>query len=443
MFKKFLSDETNVSLSYFSLFCNDITNTIDSVIEKNKGWKRERRRKGFIDYHNKDIEIYCWGNNAYGELGIENMRDQHSLILFQLPKNFLQIKQIRCGRSHSLFVCKKGDCFSVGCNNLGQLGIGKSISSISELQKISIPKNTNNEELEELITGSDHCFAITKNRLTRKKEIYCWGDNRYGQLGIGNRENQYFPTVFKFEDDVKQIECGYNHTVLISEKKECYMFGLIFDKEKDYVYEIPKKIEMENYAFEKVIVGGEHNFAFTKNLKTNEREIYCWGRNYNDQIECYNDLEKNSSNLYRVNENHNQIDEIICGRGYSIFLNEKKEYFPFGSNKYGQLGLDRIVIPQQRMQNMATELFHIEKRKIKEIVPLMINIFITTEKEKNHAKKKIFIFGDNSCGQLGVGDFREHTNPVRLKIKGKKCLQIISGPCSYHVFAVFANKNKK
>ena len=52
-------------------------------------------------------------------------------------------------------------------------------------------------------------FAVTEN-----DEVYAWGLNDYGQLGLGDTENKLVPTKLDITD-VKEIYPYWFHTILM------------------------------------------------------------------------------------------------------------------------------------------------------------------------------------------------------------------------------------
>ena len=48
--------------------------------------------------------------------------------------------------------------------------------------------------------------------------MYCWGANDFGQLGIGNNENQNTPQQYLGNQSFIFISCGGNHTIGITSK---------------------------------------------------------------------------------------------------------------------------------------------------------------------------------------------------------------------------------
>ena len=81
--------------------------------------------------------------------------------------------------------------------------------------------------IKQIICGAYHTFAICENN-----KIYCWGFNGDEQLGLGDNKERNEPVEFKIERNsspIKQIICGESHTIVISENKKIYYYGLLGD----------------------------------------------------------------------------------------------------------------------------------------------------------------------------------------------------------------------
>ncbi len=74
-------------------------------------------------------------------------------------------------------------------------------------------------KIEEIILGESHNFAISQKNEEKEFQIYVWGRNIEGQLGIGNNEKQNIPQLFQFDEKIRKIGCGYHHTILLTGKK--------------------------------------------------------------------------------------------------------------------------------------------------------------------------------------------------------------------------------
>jgi len=74
--------------------------------------------------------------------------------------------------------------------------------------------------------GYGHTVAITEGG-----ELYAWGFNLKGQLGIGDNKSKYYPT--KLYRDIlgnelplfKNVACGYNNTFAIDRNGTIWSWG--------------------------------------------------------------------------------------------------------------------------------------------------------------------------------------------------------------------------
>lgn len=254
-FQRFMFNEKFVSLSYFSLLCEDLKSLLLLTILKNKKWIE----KGFI-MENIDRKIYCWGENKKGQLGIGNK------INFLLPHSFnyeiennVKIRQIGCGTYHSMLLTQDGNCYSFGTNDYGQLGVDGNIDYLTRPTKL---KENDNVSFDEIIVGAYHNFAIGKNKQTNRKEFYCWGYNSFGQLGLKHNKNQYIPIIFDFKFKngilIREIKCEIFSTVFILEDKSCYASGkdIFFKSDNSRIFvcsEKPKQIDINEKYFQKIV----------------------------------------------------------------------------------------------------------------------------------------------------------------------------------------------
>jgi alpha-tubulin suppressor-like RCC1 family protein len=91
---------------------------------------------------------------------------------------------------HSVLLEKNTkNVYSFGWNDRGQLGLGDNINrSIPTLLNFEFDGNIINISL-----GEHHSMVLTD-----KNKIYSFGHNSYGQLGHGDNSNKYVPTLINF-----------------------------------------------------------------------------------------------------------------------------------------------------------------------------------------------------------------------------------------------------
>jgi alpha-tubulin suppressor-like RCC1 family protein len=137
-------------------------------------------------------EVWVWGRNSYGELGVGNTSNVLvptkvtalngvNIVDVQLSKSYYYYS-----RYHTLFLADDGSLYACGYNSRGQLGIG----------------NTTNQSTPQLLSKSDwsQIYAIGNNYgfsagIDTSGNLYMWGYNARGQLGIGSTTNQTTPQL--------------------------------------------------------------------------------------------------------------------------------------------------------------------------------------------------------------------------------------------------------
>jgi len=177
-------------------------------------------------WHNVAIttkrKVYTWGKNKYGQLGLGHTNNQslpNCILPLSdpfLPKN---VRSIAAGKSHSAVVVEDGDIYTWGRGWDGQLG--HDIITEIELEPRIVPKMQNRSSAL-VACGQAHTVALTQNG-----NLWVWGDNSAGQLGIGSLKSTSSPVSVTDldEQEVILVACGDEHTVCVTLANEVYGFG--------------------------------------------------------------------------------------------------------------------------------------------------------------------------------------------------------------------------
>ena len=220
---------------------------------------------------------YALGNNKQGELGIGH-RNKVTTKSFQRLRFEEPIKSIVCGGLHSVCLTEKGNVYSWGDNECGLLGLGDYISKYS-------PQRVQLSSISIINCGYGYTIAYGNGIL------YGWGCNYSHQLGLGDGNNKNEPTkVSLFGKDILQISCGSYHAMCL-----------------------------------------DHDY-----------NIIGWGSNLQGQL-CTNNQDVNSYSTPReitfFKERNIKIISIKCGNGHTIVLTILNEIYVCGNNSDYQLGL--------------------------------------------------------------------------------------------------------
>ncbi|XP_077987342.1 RCC1 and BTB domain-containing protein 1-like [Glandiceps talaboti] len=164
-------------------------------------------------------DVYSWGHNGYGQLGNGNVNQ--GLVPVHLSTNLVgkKVMQVSCGSHHSLALTSDGEVFAWGYNNCGQIGTG-STSNQSFPRKVT-------SGLSNKVVKFVTCGQTSSMVLTDTGELYAWGYNGNGQLGIGNNVNQPTPCrVTSLQGHVVfKVVCGYAHSVALTDDGTIYTWG--------------------------------------------------------------------------------------------------------------------------------------------------------------------------------------------------------------------------
>jgi alpha-tubulin suppressor-like RCC1 family protein len=146
--------------------------------------------------------LYCWGLNAYGQLG--NGATGDSTLPVQVGDDSDWI-MVSAGYGHTCGVKTDGRLYCWGLNDDGQLGDGSGLNTSMPVQV-----GTDSDWLWVAAGYAHTCAVKTDGRL------YCWGMNMYGQLGDGTHEGRSTPVrVDAGEGSWGEVAAGYGHTCAI------------------------------------------------------------------------------------------------------------------------------------------------------------------------------------------------------------------------------------
>jgi hypothetical protein len=120
-----------------------------------------------------------------------------------------------CGKGF-VFIDDKGRAFLITDNFCEKL-----------MDSFPILLNYSNIKFTQVECGKDFCILLSNTG-----QIYSQGDNKYGQLGIGDFENRSsiceIPNIKDLGIKTVQISCGYKHIVIRASNNKVYTWGNVF-----------------------------------------------------------------------------------------------------------------------------------------------------------------------------------------------------------------------
>ncbi|TRY56175.1 hypothetical protein DNTS_002530 [Danionella cerebrum] len=126
--------------------------------------------------------------------------------------------QIACGDQHSMALTNDGQLFVWGDNSHGQLGLTKKLSRTSSPQHL---QSLSGIPAAQISAGGGHSFVLSISGA-----VYAWGKNSSGQLGLGDTTDRSIPsTVQSLNGKTVYISCGGEHTAALSKGGNVFTFG--------------------------------------------------------------------------------------------------------------------------------------------------------------------------------------------------------------------------
>lgn len=292
---------------------------------------------------------------------------------------------------------KKTFCW--GDNRFHQLGANTSKDYVQLLEITTFPK------WEKLEIGLFHSCGITKVKKDEQDwmALKCWGDNSYGQIGDPTQQNIATPTTVDPNTQYRSISVGLYHTcgITLDGLGKCWGRGDFAQLGLPHIKSSKVPLTVDPHARFKTISSGAYH---TCGLLTNDT-LRCWGRNDFGQLGSGNIHYQGSvQNI----DPHTKYKKIALGDYHTCAIDSADQIKCWGKNDFGQIGVgnqEPTVTPT------------LVKSKIK---------FKTVKAGKFHTcamtfQNDLYCWGRNNYFQLSHKEVAQVLVPeltVRLKPKG-------------------------
>jgi len=158
--------------------------------------------------------LTAWGFNAYGELGQNNVRDRSSPVQVGALTNWIKVN---AGVSVSMAQNTLGKIWMWGQNTYGQCGVDTKLN-ISSPTMVSFGGSWAVSNSWQTFATYTHTLAIDST-----DNLWGWGRNNLGQLGIGNINNYSLPTFLG--TNYKMVSVALNMSAAIKTDNTLWVWG--------------------------------------------------------------------------------------------------------------------------------------------------------------------------------------------------------------------------
>ena len=156
--------------------------------------------------------IWAFGQPNAGSLGTTAVNNAQTPV----PVMGLQdVAALSGDHTHAFAITKTGQLYAWGGNNSGSLGLG-------DLAQRNTPTLVPLDNVVQVSSGTSHTVALTASG-----QAYVWGDNQLGQFGDGAATGVLGSTVPKpVMSGVRAVAAGDNHTIFIKTDGTVWTTGL-------------------------------------------------------------------------------------------------------------------------------------------------------------------------------------------------------------------------
>lgn len=338
---------------------------------------------------NDFTDAKCWGQNSSGQLGVASFSltahgdeageapvDNDSVTL---PDLSLSYESLELGGQHSCAILSDQNLYCWGESQNGQLGLG--INADIKIMSSNSVDLDGNAVLEVSAGGQFTCARLANG------ELYCWGLNSSGELGIGDANTRFVPAGPVALDDLPaQIAAGGSHACarLIDNSVQCWgdnSSGQLGDNDGGNDSATPSNVNLGGATeVTDIASGGLFSCVIV------DGDVKCWGENGSGQLGnndgTNTDLDVVSAAL--------DIDgetpvKLALGSEHACVLTESGSVYCWGESDAGQTG-----------QNDTTD----------DIAPALVDLGAYTA-------TGIAAGGDHVCVNLLPDDNLDLTRPIR------------------------------
>ena len=277
--------------------------------------------------------------------------------------------------------------FSWGQNNFGQLGLGNTANRSSPVQVGSL---TDWGTLQ--TAGRQSIFVITTGN-----KLYAWGRNFSGMLGLGDTANRSSPVQVGSLTNWQSISSSLYHTLAIKTDGTLWSWGYGNDGRlglgNTTSYSSPKQIGALT-DWSKINVNADTSFAITTT-----GNLWVWGNGASGSLGLGNTTSYSSPK--QVGTGWSNVSVSRQAASSTLAVKTNGTLFSWGSNNYGQLGLGNTT-------NYSSP---------KQIGALTDWSDISVGRRFCIAKKTngtIWSWGQNNVGKLGQGNTANRSSPTQI-----------------------------
>ncbi|XP_054941776.1 probable E3 ubiquitin-protein ligase HERC3 isoform X2 [Physeter macrocephalus] len=295
--------------------------------------------------------------------------------------------------------------------SLGQPGIGTNLQGV--VTEPQVCGFVSDRSVQEVACGGNHSVFLLEDG-----EVYTCGVNTKGQLGHEREGNKPEQIGALADQHIVHVACGESHSLALSDRGQLFSWGAGSDGQlglmttEDSVA-VPRLIQKLNQqTILQVSCGNWHCLALAA-----DGQFFTWGKNSHGQLGLGREFPSQASPQRVRSLEGIPLAQVTAGGAHSFALSLSGAVFGWGMNNAGQLGLS-----DEKDRESPCHVKLLRTQKV---------VYISCGEEHTAVLTKsggVFTFGAGSCGQLGHDSMNDEVNPRRvLELMGSEVTQIACG----------------
>ena len=214
-----------------------------------------------------DSTVRCWGWNSEGQLGHSSSSIGPSQVIEAdsgLPID--NVVAISSGYAHTCALKLDGTVWCWGWNRFGQLGDGSRMNSDRAIEVVGL------RNVLEISVNYSHSCAVGADG-----SVHCWGEGRWGRLGTGDTRIRKYPTRIAGLPPALHISAGGDHTCVVSKSGDVWCWGENGNGQLGRGDHSRRLTPVKVKGIDSV-VGVSADGTHTCAIKI-EKTVFCWGSN--------------------------------------------------------------------------------------------------------------------------------------------------------------------
>jgi alpha-tubulin suppressor-like RCC1 family protein len=276
-------------------------------------------------------DVYAWGANSAGQLGLSDSTDRLTPTAVTLPG---KAKSIAAGALHSVAVLEDGTVWAWGSNVLGELGTGNrsSLAVAVPTQVQGLPDPLVNPAVE-VAAGNDHTLVRLDDGT-----VMAWGANGAGQLGNGQFKLSRVPVATGLQD-VARIRAGGDMSMAITNHRVLLAWGEDSDSQLGRGAAITTDVPTPTGVFADAVDVAASNRLLL--IVASDGRVLGAGANESGSL---GDTTTTARNVFTQAAGLANILTVASGgKSFSLALQSDGSVFAWGDNTAKQLGNTAIA----------------------------------------------------------------------------------------------------